>query len=88
MIPEFNFDHCFYSLNPENLSNDPATQIVEVYIRCSQFLRLETRPDIGLTVLMSPRWFFVGILTQPYCTSPSGNPVYLDGFDFAGLFSL
>ena len=30
----------------------------------------------------------MGILTQPYATAPNGNPVYLDGFDFAGLISL
>ena len=88
MIPEFQFDHCFYSLNPENLLNDPATQMAEIYARCQDFLRLNTRPNIGLTVMVSPRWFFVGVLTQPYCKSPSGNPVYLDGYDFAGLFSL
>ena len=88
MIPEFQFDHCFYALNQENLLNDPATQMSEIYNRCSEFLRLSTRPNIGLTVMVSPRWFFVGILTNPYCHSPSGNPVYLDGYDFAGLFSL
>ena len=38
--------------------------------------------------MISPRWFFVGILTQPYYATPNGNPVYLDGFDYAGLFSL
>lgn len=37
---------------------------------------------------MTPRWLFLGVLTQPYCESPAGNPVYLDGFDFVGLFSL
>ena len=40
------------------------------------------------TVIMSPKWFFVGLLTQPYATAPNGNPCYLDGFDFAGLVSL
>ena len=37
---------------------------------------------------MSPRWFFLGILTHEYCHAPNGNPVYLDGFDFSGLVSL
>lgn len=41
-----------------------------------------------MTVIASPRWFFVGILTQPYAVAPNGNPVYLDGFDFSGLLSL
>ena len=88
MIPEFTFDHCFYQLSAENLQNDPATQIGEIYRRCSEFLRLNTRPDTGITVITTPRWFFLGILTQPYTTAANGNPVYLDGFDFAGLVSL
>ena len=60
----------------------------EIYRRCVDFLRLETRPDSGITVMISPRWFFVSILTQPYCNAPNGNPCYLDGFDYAGLVSL
>ena len=88
MIPEFQFDHVIYQLSEENLANDPATQVREIYKRCSEFLRLSTRPDTGITVIVTPRWFFVGILTQPYANAPNGNPVYLDGFDFAGLVSL
>ena len=88
MIPEFQFDHCFYELNQENLMHDPATQIGEIYARCSTFLHLNTRPNSGITVMVTPRWFFVGVLHQPYYTTKGGNPVYLDGFDFAGLFSL
>ena len=60
----------------------------EIYSRCADFLRLSTKPDSGITVIISPRWFFVALLTQPYATAPNGNPVYLDGFDFAGLVSL
>ena len=43
---------------------------------------------MGITLIVSPRWLFVSILTQPYTTTANGNPVYLDGFDFAGLLSL
>ena len=60
----------------------------EIYSRCASFLRLVTRPNIGITVVVTPKWFFCSILTQPYCNAPNGNPVYLDGFDFAGLISL
>lgn len=88
MIPEFQFDHCFYQLTRENLVNDPATQMSEVYKRAADFLRLNTKPNVGITCIVSPRWMFVGILTQPYAAAPNGNPVYLDGFDFAGLVSL
>jgi len=70
------------------LLHDPATQLAEIYNRCQKFLQCEFRPNAGLTMIISPRWFFVGFLTQPYYTTPSGNPIYLDGFDFAGLVSL
>ena len=60
----------------------------EIYMRCQEFLRLSTKPDSGITVIISPRWLFLAVLTQPYATAPNGNPVYLDGFDFAGLVSL
>ena len=70
------------------MNNDVSTQMQEIYSRCAIFLRLNSRPNIGVTVCISPRWFFAAILTQPYADAPNGNPVYLDGFDFAGLFSL
>ena len=57
-------------------------------MRCTAFLNLQNRPDSGLTVILSPRWMCVIPFTQPYCTAPNGNPVYLDGFDFAGLMTL
>ena len=88
MIPEYQFDHCIYQLQPENMANDPVTQMQEIYARCVHFLRLQSRPNLGVTVIISPRWFFCAILTQPYANAPNGNPVYLDGFDFAGMLSM
>ena len=88
MIPELEFDHCIYQLSPENFTNDPATQMTEIYQRCASFLNLPDRPNLGVTCIVSPRWFFLAILTQPYATAPNGNPIYLDGFDFSGLVSL
>lgn len=70
------------------MNNDVATQMSEIYSRCALFLRLQSRPNLGVTVIITPRWFFAAILTQPYANAPNGNPVFLDGFDFAGLFSL
>ena len=88
MLPQLNFDHCVYQLVGDNFIHDPATQFTEIYTRCSTFLNLQNRPDVGITLIISPRWLFLSILTQPYCTAPNGNPVYLDGFDFTGLISL
>ena len=88
LIPEFDFEHCIYQLNKENMTSDPTGQVTEVYRRCCDFLRLHTRPDVGVTVLISPRWVFVALLTQPYTHASLGMPVYLDGLAFAGLVSL
>ena len=88
MIPEFRFDHAIYPLVPDNYMHDPSTQFTEIFMRCTAFLNLQNRPDSGLTVLVSPKWMCVIPFTQPYCTAPNGNPVYLDGFDFAGLMTL
>ena len=66
----------------------PALMMKDYYMRCSEFLRLQERPDAGITVICTTRWFFIGLLTQPYCAAPNGHPVYLDGFDFCGLVSM
>jgi hypothetical protein len=58
------------------------------YNKCRGFLRLKQRPDVGLTVLVSPKWMFVGVLSNSYTTNSNGCPVFLDGFSFAGLVSL
>ena len=88
MVPEFQFEHCFYQMSNDNFRNEPANALVDIYQRCSQFLHLDTRPDSGIIVMMTTNWIFVALLMQPYATAPNGHPVYLDGFDFAGLVSL
>jgi len=72
----------------DNFIVDTGNMMSDIYSRCSMFLQLRNRPNVGVTVLLSPRWMFVTLLTQPYVTAPNGNPSYLDGFDFAGIVSL
>lgn len=88
LIPEFQFEHCIYSIPTDAIGADPGSFIMDVYRRCSDFLRLATKPDTGLTVLVSPRWLFVTVLTNPYTKTGQGFPVYLDGLAFTGLVSL
>lgn len=85
MIPDYQFDHAVYMLTESKLSEEGLTF---GYNKCKGFLRLKQRPDVGLTVIVSPKWMFVGVLTQPYTVNSNGCPVYLDGFSFAGLVSL
>ena len=86
MIPEYEFEHCICSLNPVDFAD--ANGLQSVYIKCAEFLRFKSRPDVGINVLISPKWMFVCLITQPYATSAHGNPVYLDGLSFAGLVTL
>ena len=86
MIPEYEFEHCISSLTTSDWSSENGIQCV--FAKCADFMRFKSRPDVGMTVLISPKWIFVGLLTQPYATSSLGHPVYLDGLSFAGLVSL
>ena len=88
LVPEYDFEHCIYPINKDSLSADPGNQMYEIYKRCCDYLRFQTKPDVGVTVVISPRWMFVSVLTQPYAKASLGNPVYLDGLAFAGLVSL
>ena len=86
MIPEYDFEHCICSLNPQDWADENGLQ--SVYMKCAEFLRFKSRPDVGMTVLIAPRWMFVCLVTQPYAHTSHGNPVYLDGLSFAGLVTL
>jgi hypothetical protein len=61
------------------------------YKKISDFLRLsELAPmGVGLTVIVTPVWMFVGILSEPYHVEPATElPLYLDGFAYAGIYNL
>lgn len=58
------------------------------YQKCMKFLKLYEKPDVGLTVLLSPKWLFMAVLTNPYASSDHEFPCFLDGFAFAGLFNI
>jgi len=85
MLPEYQFDHCVYSITETNLTEE---SLVYGYNKCMTFLRLKERPDIGLTVIISGEWMFASVLAAPYTKNANNHPVFLDGFSFAGLVSL
>ena len=85
MLPEYQFDHCVYSITESNLTEEG---LIYGYNKCASFLRLKQRPDIGLTMIVSAKWIFAAVLAGPYTNCSNGNPVYLDGFSFTGLVSL
>lgn len=85
MLPEFKFDHVLYEISASQF-NESGLQYA--YGICRDFLRLKMRAELGFTVIVSTKWLFVGVLTQPYTVSAQGYPVYLDGFSYVGLVSL
>ncbi len=85
MVPEFHFEHVIYMLTESVLSSDG---LIYAYQKCSNFMHLRTKQDLGLTVLVTPKWMMLAVLTAPYLVHPSGLPSYLDGFAFTGLVNL
>jgi len=85
MMSEFTFDHVCYEIT-ESVLNE--TGLTYAYNKCRDFLHLKSRPDVGLTAIISPKWILLAVLTQPYGKTEQGYPVYLDGFSFSGLVSL
>ena len=85
LVPEFDFDHCIYPLTESVINEEGLTY---AYQKIAGFMRFKTRPNLGVTLILTNRWFFCGVLTQPYCHTGEKNPVYMSGFDFAGLFTL
>ena len=85
IIPEFEFDHCFYVLS-ESVINEEGLSYA--YQKIAGFMKFKSRPNVGITVIITTKWFFCGVLTAPYCHTGAGNPVYMSGLDFTGLFSM
>lgn len=62
------------------------------------FLELQTRRDIGITLICTPKWMFLGALCQPYHNEDQldipgrdlegGVAVYLDGYAYAGIVNV
>lgn len=44
---------------------------------------------VGATLIVTPVWMFLGVISQPYHVNPVTEiPLYLDGFAFAGILGL
>ena len=59
------------------------------YSKLSTFLGLEENLDQGITMIVTPNWMFVSVLSSPYHVEKSnGYPLYLDGFAYSGIYNL
>ena len=43
--------------------------------------------DYGITMIVSPKWVFVSVLTNPY-SEFKGMPVYVDAYAYTGVFNI
>ena len=57
------------------------------YQKCVKHLGLTNTPDLGVTCLVSPNWMFLAPIAGPYIHK-NNQPVYLDGYAFAGILDI
>lgn len=50
-------------------------------------LGLDRLPEVGVTIIVTPKWMFVATLTGPY-THHQGMPVYIDGYAYTGIINV
>ena len=85
VLPEFGFHHVLYQLTEAVLS---AEGLMYGFTKCATFLKLRDNADLGLTVLISPKWIMLALTKDAYVRTADSTEVYLDGFAFAGLMQL
>lgn len=75
-----------------------ADSLTAGFNKCYSYLNLDNHPgiiinpitlpiDVGLTLVVTPRWMFVATLTRPY-TYHQGMPVYVDGYAYTGILNV
>jgi len=62
------------------------------------FLNLNKKPNVGITLIITPKWMFLSPIENPYHFEKelnipghdleNGVPVYLDGFAYGGVFNI
>jgi hypothetical protein len=84
LISEYEFEHAVFLIKESDL-NFQGMQYG--YNKIYKFLGLNNKPDVGVTILASNNWLFVSTIKGPY-TTIDNNPIYLDGFAYAGLVNI
>ncbi len=97
LIDEFEFPHAIYQVGPTEMN---AEGLVYGYKKLFNFLKLKEKQHLGITLIVSPQWMFLGQIQQPYHREPQpdvdvegktqegGIPVYHDGYAYSGIFNL
>lgn len=61
--------------------------LIQEYRKCFTYLKLDHHPEVGLTLIVTPKWMFVAPLVQAY-TVYQGLPVYLDAYAYLGIVNI
>lgn len=95
LIDEFKFPHVVFQLSPTEVNQDGMQY---AYRKMFAFLNLQQKRDIGITLICTPTWMFLGAIEGPYHKESQlgipgrdlegGVSVYLDGFAYAGIINL
>jgi hypothetical protein len=83
ILDEFNFPHAV-ALHESALKAEP---LIATYRKCYMMLNLDRHADVGITIIVTPKWMFVATLTGPY-TQHNGMPVYVDGYAYTGIINV
>jgi hypothetical protein len=82
-LDEYKFPHAVIihesGLKPETL--------LQEYRKLFTYLKLDQQPDVGLTLIVTPKWMFIAPLVGPY-TVYQGLPVYLDAYAYLGIVNV
>lgn len=82
-LDEYKFPHAVIihetGLKPETL--------LQEYRKLFTFLKLDAQPDVGLTLIVTPKWMFIAPLVRPY-TVYQGLPVYIDAYAYLGIVNI
>ena len=57
------------------------------YSKCYTHLDLDNHPEVGITIVVTPKWMFVATLTGPYAWYKQ-MPVYIDGYAYTGIMNV
>lgn len=83
-LDEFKFPHGVYIFDGSVLKDDVLNN---AYSKLYMHLTLDNHPDVGITVIITPKWMLLTTLAGPY-TQHRGYPVYTDAYAYCGIFNI
>jgi hypothetical protein len=60
VISEYQFPHGIFKIASTDIN---VTGLKHAFEKLSSFLGLKNKPDLGLTIIVSPQWMFVATLS-------------------------